>query len=150
MRFKVESALIILVIVSDINLTNFLLLLAVCVVALFTLVAFGIILSLLALMWRQVAALVTVLSVAFELLAGAYFPITAFPTSVQYFAYILPFTWGFDLVRYYSFSGQWQTLQPVYIEWLVLVFFGLFYTLLSLFLLKHVENSVKQKGLHLL
>jgi ABC-2 type transport system permease protein len=139
-----------LIYVGNVNLYNLSMLLCVCVVSLLTLMAFGIMLSLLALMWRQVTALITVLNIAFELLAGAYFPITAFPKIIQYLAYLLPFTWGFDLVRYYSFDGAWITIQPVYIEWLILACFGVFYTLLSMYLLKRVERSVKQKGLHLL
>jgi ABC-2 type transport system permease protein len=47
------------------------------------------------------------------MIAGAYLPVTAFPKLVQYLAYPLPHTWGYDLIRYYSFEGQWQTLLPV-------------------------------------
>ena len=132
------------------NTANMLMVLLVCLVVLVTLMALGIMIALLALLWRQVGSIAEVLGLLFEFLAGAYIPVTAFPTAVQYLAYLLPYTWGYDLVRYYSFGGRWATLLPVWGEWLVLGAYAVLYTLLSRYLLRKAEQQAKQQGLHLI
>ncbi|MBV9790473.1 MAG: ABC transporter permease [Chloroflexi bacterium] len=141
---------LLLIFSSSSSPTNMLLVMAVCLCALVTLVAFGVMIGLLGLLWKQVGSVTQVLGILFELLAGAYFPIAAFPEVVQYLAYALPYTWGYDLIRYYSFNGQWQPLLPVWIEWLILIGFGVFYTLVSRILLHKAERVAKRKGLHLM
>jgi ABC-2 type transport system permease protein len=119
-------------------------------VVLVALTALGIMIALLALLWRQVGALVTVLSILFEMLSGAYLPITAYPRAAQIVAYFLPYTWGYDLVRYYSFNGQWQPLLPVEQEWLILLTFAVVFTLLSRYLLARAEARAKRTGLNVI
>lgn len=119
-------------------------------VVLVALTALGIMIALLALLWRQVGALVAVLSILFEMLSGAYLPITAYPYAAQVVAYFLPYTWGYDLIRYYSFNGQWQPLLPIWQEWLVLLVFAVVFTLLSRYLLARAENKAKRLGLNVI
>lgn len=121
-----------------------------CVTVLIALTAMGIMIALLALLWRQVGAIVAVLSIMFEMLTGAYLPITAFPQFVQYVAYLLPYTWGYDLLRYYSFEGGWHPIRPVWQEWIILILFAVVFTLLSRYLLSKAEQHAKQKGLHVI
>ncbi len=121
-----------------------------CLLVLTALTAMGILISLLALLWRQVGSIVSVLSILFELLAGAYMPLSAFPESIRMFSYLLPFTWGYDLLRYYSFSGHWQTILPAWQEWAVLGAFALVFTLVSRRLLKEAEKLAKRQGLHII
>lgn len=121
-----------------------------CVVVLIALTAMGIMIALLALLWRQVGAIVAVLSIMFEMLTGAYLPITAFPRVAQYIAYLLPYTWGYDLLRYYSFDGQWRPLLPIWQEWAILLLFAGGFTLLSRYLLAKAERQAKQNGLHVI
>lgn len=141
---------IFLSIYSGAALANLLMVLLVCAAVVVTLIAMGIMIALLAIIWRQVGAVTAVIGIMFELLAGAYFPVSAFPIGLQYLAYLLPYTWGYDLIRYYSFDGQWQTLAPVTVEWLVLLVYAVIYTLLSRFLLRRAEQYAKQRGLHLI
>jgi ABC-2 type transport system permease protein len=136
--------------VSQASPANLLFILLVCAVMLVTLTALGVMIALLALLWRQVNAVAGVLFTLFEFLAGAYFPITQYPPAVQYAAYLLPFTWGYDLVRYYALQGQWHTLAPVEVEWAVIGVSAVVFTLLSRFLLRRVEQRAKQQGLHLI
>jgi ABC-2 type transport system permease protein len=110
----------------------------------------GVMIGLLGLLWKQAMAMAGVIEICLEMLSGAYFPIATFPLVLQYAAYILPFTWGFDLIRYYSFGGDWVTLLPVWLEWLILGVFALAYTAVSRELLRRVERHAKQRGLHLL
>lgn len=119
-------------------------------VVLVALTALGIMVALLALLWRQVGALVTVLSILFEMLSGAYLPITAYPRAAQVVAYFLPYTWGYDLIRYYSFGGQWQPLLPIWQEWLILWLFAVSFTLFSRYLLTQAEAQAKRSGLNVI
>lgn len=129
---------------------NMVMVLAASSVVLVALTALGIMMAILALLWRQVGALVAVLSILFEMLGGAYLPITAYPRAAQVIAYFLPYTWGYDLVRYYSFNGQWQPLLPIAQEWCILLFFAVVFTLLSRYLLVRAETQAKQSGLHVI
>ena len=95
------------------------------------------------------------LGILFEMLAGAYLPLSAFPAGVRVFSYLLPFTWGYDLLRYYSFRPQgaasvWQTILPVWQEWLVVAVFAVGFTTVSRYLLGRAENLAKQQGLSVL
>ncbi len=119
-------------------------------VALVTLTALGVMIGILALLWRQVNSLAQVLGILFDFLAGAYLPVSTFPEPLQWLAYLLPFTWAFDLVRYYSMGKQWTPLLPVWQEWAILCVYAVGYTLLSRFLLDRAERMVKQRGLHII
>jgi ABC-2 type transport system permease protein len=139
-----------LIIYSKVNLTGILLVALACALVLSALTAMGIMIALLALIWRQVGSIAQVLGILFEMLAGAYLPISAFPQVLQYLAYLLPYTWGYDLVRYYSFSGQWNTIFPVWVEWVILAVFAVIYTLISRYLLGRAERLAKKIGLNVI
>ena len=139
-----------LVIYSGAGVANMLMVLLVCLAVFVTLVAMGVLIGLLGLLWRQVGSIAGVIEIAFELLAGAYFPVTEFPIIFQYLAYLLPFTWGYDLIRYYSFNQEWSTLLPVWQEWLLLGISAVVYTLLSRYYLAKVEKLAKVRGMHLI
>lgn len=135
---------------SQATVGSMLMALLVCGIVCITLSAMGIMFALLVLLWRQVNSLLEILGLLFEFLAGAYLPVSNFPESVQYFAYLLPYTWGYDLIRYYSFDGNWQTLLPVWQEWGILIVYAIFYTILSRYLLKKTEHRAKRIGLHVI
>ncbi|MCL5999123.1 MAG: ABC transporter permease [Chloroflexi bacterium] len=139
-----------LALVSGVGLGNMVMMLVACVAVLIALTAMGIMIALLALVWRQVNSIAEVLGILFEMLAGAYLPLSAFPQAVQTVSYLLPFTWGYDLVRYYSFQGRWQTILPVWQEWLVVALFAVVFTLASRYLLRRAEQLAKRQGLHLI
>lgn len=139
-----------LVITSRANPLNMLMILLAGALTLAALTALGIMIALLALVWRQVGSIASVLGILFELLAGAYLPVTAYPLPVQYLAYLLPYTWGYDLVRYYALSGDWPTLLPVWQEWTALGIFALIYIALSRYLLGKAEQMAKKTGLHII
>jgi ABC-2 type transport system permease protein len=139
-----------LVFYSQASANSMLMVLLVCVVVLIALTAMGIMIALLALLWRQVGSIAQVLGILFEMLAGAYLPISAFPQFAQYLAYLLPYTWGYDLIRYYSFEGKWQTILPVWQEWGVVILCAVLYTLMSRYLLEKAELQAKRSGLHLI
>ncbi len=139
-----------LAVYSHAGVRNMLMVLLVCIVVAITLTAMGIMIALLALLWRQVNSIANVVGVLFEFLAGAYLPVTVFPQVLQYLAYLLPYTWGYDLIRYYSFAGDWPTLRPVWQEWAFLFGYAILFTVLSRYLLKKAEERAKQSGLHVI
>ncbi|MBN2006072.1 MAG: ABC transporter permease [Anaerolineae bacterium] len=139
-----------LAIYSRASVPNLLMVLLACAVILVALTAMGVMVALLALLWRQVDSIVQFLGVMFEMIGGAYLPVTAFPILVRYLAYPLPHTWGYDLIRYYSFGGNWQTLLPVWQEWGIIVAFAIGFTLASRYLLGKAEHLAKKSGLHVI
>ncbi|MBE0699345.1 MAG: ABC transporter permease, partial [Anaerolineaceae bacterium] len=142
---------ILLVIVSGVSLLNLGMMLLACLGVLISLTAMGIMIGLLALVWKQVGSVASLLGILFEMIAGAYLPLSVFPRAIQYVAYLLPFTWGYDLLRYYSFSEQqWQPILPIWQEWAVVGLFAVTFTLASRFLLGKAERLAKQQGLHIL
>lgn len=144
---------ILLVIISGVNLSSLLLMLLASATVLVSLTAMGIMIALLALLWRQVSSIASVLGILFEMLAGAYLPLSAFPAGVRVFSYVLPFTWGYDLLRYYSFSAQgsaWQTILPIWQEWGVVIVFAVGFTAVSRYLLGRAERLAKKGGLSVL
>ncbi len=126
------------------------LMLGACAVMLVALTALGVMVALLAVLWRQAGSLAEVLGVVFEMLAGAYLPVAAFPATLRGVAYALPYTWGYDLVRHYALGERWATLLPVGQEWAMIAAHAALYTALSVYLLARAERRAKRTGLHLL
>jgi ABC-2 type transport system permease protein len=139
-----------LILYSNASLVNMLMVLLVCLVALTAIVAMGIMIALFAILWRQAASITAFLGLLFEFLSGTYFPISVFPPFIRFISYCLPYTWAYDLIRYYSFEGQWRTSFPIWIEWTFLIAYSVLFTLISRFLLKKTEQLAKKSGLHIL
>lgn len=125
-------------------------LLGACALMLVALAALGVMVALLAVLWRQAGSMAEVLGVVFEMLAGAYLPVTAFPGALRGLAYALPYTWGYDLVRHYALGERWRTLLPVGQEWAMIAAHAALYTALSVHLLARAERRAKRTGLHVL
>ena len=139
-----------LVFYSNASLVNMLMVLLACLTALVAIVALGIMIALLAILWRQVGSITAFIGLLFEFLSGAYIPVSAFPPFVRFASYLLPYTWANDLIRYYSFEGRWTTGFPIWIEWITLISYAVLFTLISRFLLKKTEQRAKKSGLHVL
>jgi ABC-2 type transport system permease protein len=113
-------------------------------------VSLGVIIATTAVMYKQVGSIAGILGLFFDFFAGAYIPVILFPKLFQGFALIFPHAYAYDLVRYYAFDGQWQTLLPIWLEWLLLGLNFLFYIMLSRLFLRKVEKYAKKNGLHLI
>ncbi|MDH5401614.1 MAG: ABC transporter permease [Candidatus Heimdallarchaeota archaeon] len=124
--------------------------LLVILIVIISLSAFGILIALAAILWKQTSSISQLIGTLFQFLSGTFFPITVFPVGLQFMAYFFPFTFGYDLLRYYSFNGNWETIFPVYVEWILLFIYSIIYTLIAKRLLRKVESYAKVKGLHLL
>lgn len=141
---------LLLVWMAGVNAVAMLYILGTCMVVLCTMMALGNMIALLGLLWRQAASIAGILGLLFEFLAGAYMPVTQFPKVIEFMAYLLPYTWGYDLIRFYGLQGEWQTILPVWAEWVVLVVQALIFTGVAIVLLNRVEMRVKKNGLHLI
>jgi ABC-2 type transport system permease protein len=139
-----------LVVISRISPAYLLLMLLACALVLVSLTAMGIMIALLAIVWRQVGSVASVLGILFEMLAGAYLPLSTFPAALRAFSYLLPYTWGYDIIRYYSFGGEWKTILPVGLEWGIIAVFAVVFTLASRWLLARAERQAKNTGLHII
>ena len=140
----------VLLVYSGVNIVFALMILMVCVAVIIGLIAFGVVIALMGVMWKQVTAISTLLFTLFEFICGAYFPVSSMPIPLQILAYLLPHTWGYDLIRFYSFEGSWITILPIELEWILLMVHGILYVLLSYRLIRIVERRSKVQGLHLI
>jgi ABC-type multidrug transport system permease subunit len=135
---------------ADLQLPNITMILLTMTILMFSLLSIGIIVSLSVILFKQVQALVSLLGVIMQFFTGAFIPINSLPQMLAPIAYLFPHTWAYELIRYYSFDGNWNLILPLELNWLLLVFFTVFYTIVALFLQKKVIKHAKQKGLHIL
>ena len=140
----------ILAIVSGATLTNMFFILLVSVTTIVSLIAMGVLFALTAILWKNVSGLAGLLNVVMQFLTGAFIPVSSLPEGIQLISYLLPQTYGMDLVRYYSFNGSWATFFGPIMEWAVLFLFAIVYTGIAFILLRLVERRAKTKGLHLI
>jgi ABC-2 type transport system permease protein len=146
----VVPVLITLIVLSDSGLINTLNILGVILIIGLMVVSMGVLVGLTAIVWKQTSAIAGILGTMFQFVAGAYFPIQSLPVAVQYVAMVLPFTYGYDLIRYYAFHGDWEPILPIPIMWLILLANAVIYYLVALKMLQKVEKKAKRQGLHLL
>lgn len=119
-------------------------------VILVTFISMGIIIGLAGIIWKETAGIVTILGVLFQFLGGGFFPVQAFPEPLPNLSLLIPYTYAFDLIRFYTLEGVWTPLLPIEIEILIMLFYAGIYLMISVYLLKKVEKHAKNKGLHLI
>ncbi len=110
----------------------------------------GIVLSMVALHFKQVQNIVGIFQILFQFLGGAFIPVQTMPGFLRWISYLLPFSYAYDLVRYYSFNSSWIPILPVVTEWGLLVLSSVLFLVTSIFVLKFSENRVRRSGLNLL
>lgn len=140
----------VLALVSGASFVSLIAMVLVAGLALVALMAFGIIVSLSVILWKNMRGLVGLIGMLFQFLGGLLFPVQIFPEPVQWLAFLLPTTFGYDLVRYFAFDQVWITLLPPLVEVFLLVVYAVLYTLASIYLLRRVEKYAKRNGLHLI
>ncbi len=138
--------LVFLAIYNAIPFVSCLHIVGVCALVCLALTNLGIWLSSLGLMWKQVGAVIGILTQLFDFLAGAFIPVSEFPGVIKYCAYILPHTWGYDLIRYYAIGDTWATLQPLPICYLAIVALAIFFFVMSLISMRHAERVCLKQG----
>lgn len=139
-----------LVWLSGLNFVSFLYVLAAIILTVSVLVAFGVMISLMAIMYKQTSNLAGILNTLFTFLSGFLFPISILPKPILGVSLLLPYTYGIDLIRYYTLGSAWETFLPLNVTWGLLAVFALIYWIIAVFLLKRVEIFAKRQGLHLI
>lgn len=142
--------LIAVTLIGDVSLVNLGQTSLVILTMVVVLMAFGILIALTAILWKQVSSIAGILNMLFQFLSGFIIPVSAFPDGIKVVSYLLPYTWGIDLIRHYTIGPEWNTLLPVTVEWLILLAYIPVYWFAAKLLLRKVERHSKQKGLHLL
>lgn len=137
------------IITGSVTAKNLFYVLLVLILALIVLIAFGTMFALMVILWKQVNSIVGIISTLLTFLAGFLFPVSDLPYGLKYVAYLLPYTWGIDLLRYYTIPN-WQLLVPLPMTWGILLIFAMVYWSITIVLASKVEAFAKSKGLHLL
>lgn len=119
-------------------------------VFLMTIASIGVLISCMAILWKQVGNLVGIIQILTQFIGGAFLPVQSFPVYLQWISYLFPFTYAYDLVRYYAFGGNWIPILPLYVEWAILAGNVLLYYLISKSMLRKATKHAKNKGLHLI
>jgi len=110
----------------------------------------GVVFASLAILYKQIGALTGIIATALQFFAGAYIPLIALPRGFQYAALLFPHTYVFDLTRYYTMNGNWPTLFPVWLEWILFACYFIIILLGTKVLLRKVEGKAEEAGLHLI
>lgn len=141
---------ILLVFYANMNFYNAGMILVVIAILLLSLLAMGILISLTIILWKQVQGLVSLLGLVLQFFTGGFIPVSSLPPYIQTFAFFFPHTYAYDLIRYYAYNGQWTMRYPLMYNWILIIGFTIFYTILAVYLLGKVVNHAKQQGLHIL
>ncbi len=141
-------------------LTNFYIIGTTLLIVLLTMVsmiAFGLFFAMLAILIRRIDPVAIFLNNIFQFICGAFVPVQAFigfgkigGPMLKYFAHIFPYTYCYDLFRYYMFKPGYIPLLPIWSEYLLLIVTSILFILLAFYLLKRVEKKAKKTGLSIL
>lgn len=122
-----------------------------------SMIAFGLFFAMLAILIRRIDPIAIFLNNIFQFLCGAFVPVQAYigmskygGPILKYFAQIFPYTYCYDLFRFYMFGPDYITLLPVWSEFLLLILTSILFVVLAYFLLKLVEKKAKKTGLSIL
>lgn len=106
-----------------------------------TFAAVGVVLAAVAVVFKQVEALLGLVTTGSALLAGIYFPIGVLPAPLRLIAEALPFTWGVDLLRAALLRGELAGGRLA-----LLVGFALVALPLSLWLFRLAIDHARRRG----
>jgi ABC-2 type transport system permease protein len=150
----------ILLMVLNGTITNFYVIGTTLLIVLLTItsmIAFGLFFAMIAILLRRVQPMAIFLSMIFQFICGAYVPVQTFALNypifgsiLKYFALIFPYTYCYDLFRYFTFGSSYQILFPVWVELLILLVTSVLFVILAYFLIKVVERKAKKTGLSIL
>jgi ABC-2 type transport system permease protein len=146
-----------IVLISGNNLLNISIIgfsLLVSLISIINQMSIGIFYGMLAILYRQASFVITITFTLVQFLCGAFIPVKAYESLhavigpiIKYIAMAFPYTYSFDLIRYYMIGGSYITLIPYWVEYIILIgstvlFFGLGYLLMIV-----IERKAKEKGL---
>jgi ABC-2 type transport system permease protein len=96
---------------------------------------------------RQITAVFGFFNFAFQMVTGMFVPLQVLPAVLRWFGIIaIPQSFGMDLVRHYVMGTN--TLMPVWAEWAVLAAQLVGYGILARLVVRWLEHSAREEGLH--
>lgn len=120
-------------------------------------ISVGLTFGMLAILFRQTRILVSVINMLIQFLCGAYIPVQGFAIIhpvigkiLQYIAMCFPFTYCFDLLRFFLLGGRYVTLLPIWLEFVLIFASTIFYVIIAKLLLIPIERKAKKEGLSIL
>jgi ABC-type multidrug transport system permease subunit len=122
-----------------------------------SMISFGLFFAMLAMLIRRIQPVAIFLNNIFQFVCGALIPVQAFigmnrigGSILKYIAHLFPYTYCYDLFRYYMFGESYVTLLPVWSEFVLLFVSSLGFLAIAILLLKRVEKKAKDAGLAIL
>ena len=120
-------------------------------------ISVGMFFGMLALVRRRTSLVVRITHQLIQYLFGAYLPIqgfmivgNGFGSAMKYIALAFPFTYNFDLIRFFTMSDRYIPLLPIWQEFLFLGILIVFYFIIAKVLLIFAERKAKENGLAIL
>jgi ABC-type polysaccharide/polyol phosphate export permease len=127
------------------------------ILTIISMISFGIFFAMLAILVRRIQPVAVFLSNIFQFVCGAFVPVQSFigmgkigGSMLKYFAHIFPYTYCYDLFRFYMFGSDYVTLVPIWLEYILLFLSSILFLILAYFLMKRVEKKAKETGLSIL
>lgn len=121
-----------------------------------SMMGFGVFFAMLAILVRRAHPIAVIINNIFRFICGAYVPVQTFlgwniaGKILKNIAQLFPYTYCYDLFRYYIFGASYNLLFPIWLEYLLLFVTTVFFVSLAFLLLKVVERKAKVKGLSIL
>ena len=122
-----------------------------------SMLGFGLFFAMLAILVRRAQPIAVVINNIFRFHCGAFVPVQAFlgynrtlGLILKNIAQLFPYTYCYDLFRYYLFGSAYNLLLPIWLEYLLLFVTSLAFVILAFLLLRLVEKRAKENGLSIL
>ncbi len=131
---------------ETITVSGLLLGLAATLLSVAALAQLGTIFASLVLRYRQVTAIFSFFNFAFQMLTGMFVPFQLLPLPLQVIGYVMPQTFGMDLLRHYVMRTT--LIMAVEYEWISLFIVVLALSLIAKMATSYLERTAKEQGLH--
>jgi len=106
----------------------------------------GTIFASLVLKYRQVTAIFSFFSFAFQMLTGMFVPVQLLPAGLQAVGWALPLTFGMDLLRFYVMKTT--PIMSIEYEWLALLAQLIGFGIAAKLAVAYIQRAAKEQGLH--
>lgn len=123
----------------------------------FSLTAFGVFFAMTAMLVRKSRAIAYFLNSFFKYFCGAFVPVQAFVgihpkigLVLKDIALAFPYTYCYDLFRFFTFGSAYRPLVPIWAEFVILISSSMLFLVIAGSLLKFIEKKAKERGLALL
>ena len=135
---------------AKLSVYQIVLILVIVILTLVSISFIGVIMAMSIILWKQTRSLMGIISTSWTFMTGAIIPFISLPIALQLWGFIFPITVGYDLIRHYAFGDDWVSFMDVTYQWGLLIFYIIFYFIISIRMIAKVEKYAKNKGLHLI